>query len=83
MKYGQSPYDGVVKIEKILVSDKEIEYGLETDEVDNISAQIINESFPVCYGQDSRWAKHLYPIYLTEQYAKSKYISDLHFINLF
>ncbi len=83
VKYGQSPYDGVVKIEKILVSDKEIEYGLETDEVDNISAQIINESFPVCYGQDSRWAKHLYPIYLTEQYAKSKYISDLHFINLF
>lgn len=83
IKYGQSPYDGVVKIEKILVSDKEIEYGLETDEVDNISAQIINESFPVCYGQDSRWAKHLYPIYLTEQFAKSKYISDLHFINLF
>ncbi len=83
VRYGQSPYDGVVKIEKILVNDKEIEYGLETDEVDAISAHIINESFPVCYGQDTRWAKHLYPIYLTEQYVKSKYISDLHFINLF
>nr|WP_299214372.1 hypothetical protein [uncultured Allomuricauda sp.] len=82
-RYGQSPYDGVVKIEKILVSDKETENGLETDEVDAISAHVINESFPVCYGQDSRWAKHLYPIYLTEQFAKSKYISDLHFINLF
>lgn len=83
VKYCQSPYDGVVKIEKILVTDKEIENGLETDEVDQISAQVINESFPVCYGKDTRWAKHLYPIYLTETFAKSKYLSDLHFINIF
>jgi len=83
IKYCHSPYDGVVKVEKILVSEKETEQGLETDEVNLISANIINESFPVCYGHDTRWAKHLYPIYLTESYAKSKYISDLHFINLF
>lgn len=83
IEYCQSPYDGVVKIEKILISDSEIENGLDSDEIDLISANIINESFPVCYGKDDRWAKHLYPIFLTEQYIKSQYLSDHHFINLF
>ena len=78
-----SPYDGVVKVEKVLVSEQEEENGLDSDEVDRISANIINERNPVCYGQDSRWAKHLYPVYLTESYIKSKYISDGYFENLF
>ncbi len=78
-----SPFDGVLKIEKILVWDKEEKEGLDSDEIDLISANIINERNPVCYGQDKRWAKHLYPVYLTEKYIKSKYLSDLHFINLF
>ncbi|QTA79429.1 ribonuclease domain-containing protein [Desulfonema limicola] len=78
-----SPFDGILKIEKILVWNKEEEEGLDSDEIDLISANIINERNPVCYGQDKRWAKHLYPVYLTEQYIKSKYLSDLHFINLF
>jgi len=78
-----SPFDGVLKIEKILVWDKEEEDGLESDEIDLISANIINERNPVSYGQDNRWAKHLYPIFLTEKYIKSKYLSDFHFINLF
>ena len=78
-----SPFDGVLKIEKILVWEKEEEDGLDSDEIDLISANIINERNPVCYGQDNRWAKHLYPIFLTEKYIKSKYLSDYHFINLF
>ncbi len=78
-----SPFDGVLKIEKILVWGNEEEEGLDTDEIDLISANIINERNPVCYGQDDRWAKHLYPVYLTEKYIKSKYLSDTHFINLF
>jgi len=78
-----NPFDGVVKIEKILVWDKEEEEGLDSDEIDLISANIINERNPVCYGQDNRWAKHLYPIFLTEKYIKSRYLSDSHFINLF
>ena len=77
------PYDGIVKIEKKLLSDKEEEEGLDTDEVDLISANIVNERNPVCYGQDNRWAKHLYPVYLTETYIKSQYLSDIHFTNLF
>ena len=30
-----------------------------------------------------RRANHLYPVYLTETYIKSKYRSTAHFINLF
>ena len=78
-----SPFDGVLKIEKILVRDKQEAEGLDSDEIDLISANIINERNPVCYGIDDRWAKHLYPVHLTENYIKSKYLSDIHFINLF
>lgn len=80
---GRGPFDGIVKVEKVLVSDREKEFGLETSEVDNISAWLLNERIPVCYGKDSRWANHLYPVYLTETYVKSKYRSEQHFVNLF
>lgn len=78
-----SPFSGVVKIEKILITDDELENGLASEEVDVITANIINERNPVCYGNDSRWANHLYPVYLTETFIKSKYLSDIHFLNLF
>lgn len=78
-----SPFSGVVKIEKILITDEEIESGLDSQEIDLITANIINERNPVCYGRDSRWANHLYPIYLTESFIKSKYLSDVNFLNLF
>jgi hypothetical protein len=79
----RGPFDGVVKVEKVLVTDHETEYGLESSEVDNISAWLLNERNPVCYGKDDRWANLLYPVYLTETYIKSKYRSTNHFINLF
>lgn len=79
----ESPFAGVVKVEKILITDKENEEGLESALVDIITANVINERNPVCYGRDSRWANHLYPIFLTEQFLKSNYLSDLHFLNLF
>jgi len=78
-----SPFDGVLKIEKILVTENEIAKGLDSDEIDLISANLINESFPTCYGSDNRWANHLYPIFLTESFIKSKYLSDVYFLNLF
>lgn len=78
-----SPFDGVLKIEKILITDEEQEKGLDSDEIDNISANLINERHPTCYGVDSRWANHLYPVYLTEKYIKCNYISEMQFLNLF
>ncbi|MCB1193815.1 MAG: hypothetical protein KDK90_25490 [Leptospiraceae bacterium] len=78
----QNPFEGVLKIEKILL-DQEIESGLNSDEVDTISANIINERNPTCYGKDNRWANHIYPVYLTESFIKSRYLSDIYFLNLF
>ena len=78
-----SPFDGIIKVEKVLVSEKEEEDGLSSDEIDLISANLMNERFPVSYGKDSRWAKHLYPIYLTESFIKSNYLSDVYFKHLF
>lgn len=82
-KYGGGPFAGVVKIEKILVTKAEKENGLATELVDNISAWVFNERNPVCYGKDNRWHNHLYPIYLTETFVKSKFLSTDYFINLF
>ena len=77
-----TPFDGVVKVEKILM-DREMKYGIESDEVDLISANILNERNPTCYGTDKRWANHLYPVYLTETFVKSNYINTNTFLHLF
>ena len=81
-KYTNNIFDGIVKIEKI-VTDEEKKSGVDSETIDNISAHLLRERFPVCYGSDKRWANHLYPIYMTERFAKSKYISDKSFLNLF
>lgn len=49
----QTPFDGVVKVEKIMM-DEEIEKGIDSDVIDLISANIINERNPTCYGTDRR-----------------------------
>ena len=83
----KTPFDGVIKVEKIMVTDKETRhgrgYGLDTEDVDMISATLINERCPTCYGSDLRYANHLYPVYLTESYIKSLYLSGDVFLNLF
>ncbi len=82
-KYTVNTFDGILKIEKILVTDEQIREGLDTEEVNYISANIVKERNPVCYGADTRWANHLYPVYVTESFAKSKYLSNEMFLNLF
>lgn len=72
-KRTRTPFEGIIKVEKILVQDEEVTYGMESDLVDLLSAYLINERNPVCYGSDLRWANHLYPVYLTEVFIKSKY----------
>lgn len=78
----RTPFDGVVKVEKLMM-DYEIENGIDSDVIDLISANIINERNPTCYGTDKRWANHLYPVFLTESFVKSKYISTELFLHLF
>ena len=77
------PFDGILKVEKILVTEHEQEHGLDSDEIDLISANLINERCPTCYGHDSRWANHLYPVYLTERFIKSNYLGEILFLSLF
>ncbi|NME18221.1 hypothetical protein [Megasphaera elsdenii] len=81
-KYTNNAFDGILKLEKIL-TDEESNKGLETGEVDVITANIINERNPVCYGVDKRWANHLYPIYVTEKFIKSMYLSENMFLSFF
>ena len=80
----RSAFDGVVKVEKMLVTNSEANSGrMDSSEIDTLSAYILNERCPVCYGKDSRWTAHIYPVYLTEQYIKSKYLSTESFLHLF
>ncbi len=82
-RYTHSIFDGVVKVEKLIITEKERINGIDTDDINNITAYLINERNPVCYGVDDRWANHLYPVYLTEKYVKSKYLSNNLFLQLF
>lgn len=71
-------FSDVIKVEFIMLDEKPI----GTQIIDNISKHLLNEAAPVCFGKDSRWANHLYPVYLTESYCKSKYIYDKKIINV-
>jgi len=82
-KHVKNPLDGIVKIEKIAVTQREKEDGFETGLINNISQSILLERNVTCYGNDSRWASHLYPIYLTEAMIKNSFLSDLYFLNIF
>ena len=80
----RSAFDGVIKAEKMLVTQTEREQGtMSSDELDVLSAYLFNERSPVCYGRDSRWANHIYPVYMTESFIKSKYLSTETFLQLF
>lgn len=83
VRHTKSVFDGVLKIEKLICTDDEWVKGIDTDEINNITTYLINERNPVCYGADERWANHLYPVYLTEQFIKSKYLSHDLFMQLF
>lgn len=82
-KYTIGPLEGIIKIEKIAVTQKEKEDGFQTDQIDEISTAILNERNVTCYGNDERWANHLYPIYLTETFIKSNFLSDRQFLSIF
>ena len=71
-------FSDVIKVEFIMLDEKPV----ATQIIDNISKHLLNEAAPVCFGKDSRWGNHLYPVYLTENYCKSKYIYDKKIINV-
>jgi len=50
--------------------------GKSTLEINRVSADLVRERNPVCYGSDSRWANHIYPVYVTEKYLKSGFLPE-------
>ena len=72
----------MVKVEK-LIQENELKHGVDSEMIDQLSAFLLQERNPVCYGKDNRWPNHLYPIYVAETFAKSKYISNNLFLSLF
>lgn len=84
-QYSSNVFDGVIKVEKIVdfLEDGEKPEPFPTDEANDITAHLMNERNPVCYGVDGRWANHIYPIYMTERYIKSQYLSSNLFLELF
>lgn len=77
--FRETHFSDIIKCEMILPQNGVI----PTEMVDIISANLIREAYPVCYGNDSRWANHLYPVYLTEQFCKANYIDNKIILNLF
>ena len=78
--FRETNFSDVVKCEMVIPNEGDY---ISTELIDTISANIIREAYPVCFGKDSRWANHLYPVYLTETFCKSNYLNDDIFLNLF
>ena len=78
--FRETCFSDIVKCEMVLINE---DAKLDTDMVDMISANLIREAHPVCYGADVRWANHLYPVYLTETFCKSRYLDSNIILNLF
>lgn len=78
-EFRDSHFSDIIKCEMIMIDGKPFDSEL----IDTISSQLIREAYPVCYGKDSRWANHLYPVFLTESFCKSHYIDEKVILNLF
>ena len=79
-KFRETAFSDVIKCEMVMTKDLS---KIDSRKIDWISANLIHESSPVCYGKDARWGNHLYPIYLTESLCKANYIDNTVFMNLF
>jgi hypothetical protein len=69
-----SPLQGIVKIE-IFAMGNEKEDGIPEERADTISSYVFQERNVTPYNTDTRWASHLYPIYLAETYLRSSFLS--------
>ena len=78
--FRETNFSDIVKCEMVIINE---DTQIDTELIDTISANLIKEAYPVCYGNDRRWSNHLYPVYLTETFCKSKYHSSNIILNLF
>lgn len=78
-QYMHDPLQGIVKIECYAVDPEDRENGIEMGRIDTISGHILNERNVTPYKSDSRWASHIYPVYLAESFLKASFMSDTTF----
>ena len=78
--FRETNFSDIVKCEMVIIKEGN---QIDTNIINMISANLINEAYPVCYGKDSRWGNHLYPVFLTESYCKSKYYNSAILLNIF
>lgn len=79
-EFRETHFSDVVKCEMVITKEGD---NIDTNIINTISANLIRESYPVCYGTDARWANHLYPVFLTETFCKAHYIDSNIILNLF
>lgn len=79
-EFRETHFSDVIKCELFL---EEKGSSIDTNLINLISANLIKEAYPTCYGKDTRWANHLYPVFLTESFCKSNYINQNIILNLF
>lgn len=77
-KHRSGTISDVVKCEMVLTREE-----IASATVDMICQNLLNEAYPVCHGRDTRWERHLYPVFLTESYCKSKYLNEEVIFKLF
>lgn len=70
------PYDGVVKVEMFPEDPLGDAPPLDYDRCNAVSQDIYSLRHPSTPMTDSRWASHIYPIYLTESYLKTQFHRD-------
>ena len=78
-----NPLEGIIKAECYAIEDQEVQDGLDSERVRTISAHLLRERNVTPYGQDSRWATHIYPVYCAERFIKASFLSDIRFEALF
>lgn len=78
-----NPLQGILKVECYAIDDREAQDGLDAERVNMISAHLLRERNVTPYGQDLRWASHIYPVFAAESFIKASFLSDIRFEALF
>lgn len=74
-----SPLQGIAKIEVFASSEEKDNNGVSEARADTISSYVFLERNVTPYNADTRWASHIYPIYLAETYLRSSFLSHERF----
>jgi hypothetical protein len=74
-----SPLQGIAKIEVFASAEEKDNNGIAEARADTISSYVLQERNVTPYNADTRWASHIYPIYLAETYLRSSFLSHERF----